>query len=72
MHRSLAARDSRRPSPRATARLWMPAIAFQDRPSWRATAATVVSFNQSITSASNSAVNPEPGSAQGTATVTTP
>jgi len=38
----------------------------------RGTPSVEASFNQSITRASNSAVNPEPGSAHGTDTVTTP
>jgi len=45
---------------------------FHESRNRRETAAVLASFSQSITSASNSAVNGEPGSAHGTSTVTTP
>jgi len=47
-------------------------MAFQLRFINRDTVSVEASFSQSITNASNIDVNPEPGSAQGTDTVTTP
>jgi hypothetical protein len=57
----------RRASPRRTARSWIPATWSQLSESWRATAEKLASFSQSITSASKSAVNLEPGSDHGSA-----
>ena len=51
---------SLRDSPRLTALCIMPSMAFQLRPIKRDTANVEASFNQSITNASNIAVNPEP------------
>ena len=62
----------RRDSPRATARCMMPSTAFQLSPIKRETAEIDASCNQSITSASNKAVKPLPGSAHGTDVVTNP
>ena len=64
--------SSRRSSPRRTARCIIPSTSFQVRSNCRATAERLASCSQSITSASNSAVNPDPGSDHGTASVLTP
>ena len=50
----------------------IPSTSSQPSCTRRLTAATLASRSQSITSASNNAVKREPGSAQGTATCTTP
>ncbi len=55
-----------------TARCMVPSIPFHLSPSHHRTALVEVSCNQSITSTSNSAVTPEPGSAQGTSICLTP
>ncbi|MBI4881989.1 MAG: hypothetical protein HY812_20370 [Planctomycetes bacterium] len=63
----VGASPERRARPRLTARRWMPSTSREIRCIGSATALVLASPSQSITRASNNAVNRLPGSAHGTA-----